>query len=131
MSCDKEVLFLRKRYGFVRLGLEHGAPLVPVFAFGQTRVYSWMRLPFAAKIARKIGWVPMIIWGYKWTVMPRQIPMHIVVGKPIELPKVDPESITTELVEDYLDRFIHEMEDIYYRYSRKHADCPAKELEIY
>jgi hypothetical protein len=35
MRHDAEVLYLRKRLGFVRLALQHGAPLVPAFAFGQ------------------------------------------------------------------------------------------------
>ena len=56
-----------------RLALQHGAPLVPVFAFGQTDLYSYLR-PFYdwpkgvvlraswARFSRRIGFVPMLMW---------------------------------------------------------------------
>ena len=40
MKHGQETLYLRKRLGFVRLAMNHGAPLVPAFAFGQTDTYS-------------------------------------------------------------------------------------------
>ena len=41
MKHGQETLYLRKRLGFVRLAMNHGAPLVPAFAFGQTDTYSY------------------------------------------------------------------------------------------
>jgi hypothetical protein len=43
MAPGKEVAFLRKRTGFVRLALQQGVPLVPAFAFGQTSMYRWIQ----------------------------------------------------------------------------------------
>lgn len=42
MKHGQETLYLRKRLGFVRLAMNHGAPLVPAFAFGQTDTYSYV-----------------------------------------------------------------------------------------
>lgn len=38
-----ETVYLQKRQGFVRMAIKHGAPIVPVFAFGQGKSYSWYR----------------------------------------------------------------------------------------
>ena len=40
MEPGKEVLFLKQRMGFVRLAIQQGSPLLPVFAFNQTQTYT-------------------------------------------------------------------------------------------
>ena len=47
MKHGQETLYLRKRLGFVRLAINHGAPLVPAFAFGQTDNSSYASSPLA------------------------------------------------------------------------------------
>jgi hypothetical protein len=40
-SCEeKEVVFLKARKGFIRLAIETGAQIVPVYAFGVNDLYS-------------------------------------------------------------------------------------------
>ena len=38
MAQDRETIFLRKRFGFVKMALQTGAHLMPAFAFGQSRM---------------------------------------------------------------------------------------------
>ncbi|KAK9796981.1 hypothetical protein WJX73_006358 [Symbiochloris irregularis] len=71
LEQGKETVFLKSRKGFVRMALQHGAPLVPVFCFGQTRMLSFRHLgpplmPRAAvkNFARMIGVLPMVVWGW-------------------------------------------------------------------
>ena len=40
MEPQKEVLFLKQRLGFVKLAIQQGCPLLPVFAFNQTKLYT-------------------------------------------------------------------------------------------
>ncbi|KAL4854850.1 Diacylglycerol O-acyltransferase 2D [Chlorella vulgaris] len=120
----REVAYLRKRHGFVRMALQAGAPLVPVFAFGQSDLYSYCRLVFDwpknrllvprahwARFVRRIGYMPMLVWGWCGSFMPKQVAMTVVIGKPIPVPKI--EHPTPEQVSEYLQRFISEMERLF------------------
>lgn len=64
--------------------MQHGAPLVPVFSFGQTDMYGYIRpffdwpkgiVPKAAwsKFARKIGYAPLLMWGAFGTFCPKKV----------------------------------------------------------
>jgi len=139
MAPGREVAYLRKRHGFVRMALMHGAPLVPVFAFGQSDLYSYIR-PFFdypkglvppavwARFVRTIRFVPMLVWGWWGTPMPKRVPMTIVVGTPIEVPHVP--APTAEQVEEYLGRFIAELERVF-KAHRAAAGYAGEELTVY
>ncbi|KAL4421076.1 hypothetical protein ABPG77_001371 [Micractinium sp. CCAP 211/92] len=139
MQRGQEVAYLRKRHGFVRLALQAGAPLLPVFCFGQTDLYSYCRLFFDwprnlipqaqwASFVRRIGYVPMLIWGWCGSFMPKQVPMYIVVGKPITVPRI--EEPTQEQVEEYLGKFITSMERMFKEH-KKAAGHENATLTIY
>lgn len=74
---------------------------VPVFVFGQTSTYSWYRPGPAVLInwiSRHLGAVPMGIWGRWGSPIPHQKPMHVVMGKPMQVPHVEhpsKEQVTT------------------------------------
>ena len=37
---DREVLYLRKRYGFIRLAIKHGRTIVPMYGFGENGTFQ-------------------------------------------------------------------------------------------
>eukprot|EP00884_Botryococcus_braunii_P010927 jgi/Botrbrau1/19836/Bobra.0124s0073.1 len=134
LSYDKEVIFLRQRYGFVRMALEHGAPLVPAFCFGQTGTFHWIRPgpPFFSEavvtwVASKLGFLPVYVYGYGFLPMPLRTRMRVVIGRAIAVPKVEKPSHA--LIEEYLQRFIASMADLYDRHC-KAAGCQDRKLEI-
>ncbi|GAB4815443.1 hypothetical protein N2152v2_002489 [Parachlorella kessleri] len=141
MQEGLEVAFLRKRTGFVKIALELGVPLVPAFSFGQTPHYTYARplidwpskvLPTSAhpmsRLARRIGYLPMLAWGWMGTALPRPVPMYIVVGKPIEVPRVYSPSL--EQVHNYLDKFISALQHLFETHKAQ-ADYPQERLVVY
>lgn len=63
---DKEViLYMRSRFGLVRLALKFGVPLVPSFCFGQRALFRfWVpKWKWAHALGRQIGFAPMLFTG--------------------------------------------------------------------
>lgn len=78
-----------RRRGFVRLALQHGASLVPVFHFGENDLYVQASSPWLRRlqtwIISVVGFtVPLFrgrgIFQYDWGVLPRRVPLHTVMG---------------------------------------------------
>ena len=59
------VLYLKSRFGFIKLALEYGIPLIPVFSFGIDKIYNFWcpKGKLINNIARKIGFLPVLIFG--------------------------------------------------------------------
>eukprot|EP00672_Neobodo_designis_P018752 CAMPEP_0174843822 /NCGR_PEP_ID=MMETSP1114-20130205/10767_1 /TAXON_ID=312471 /ORGANISM="Neobodo designis, Strain CCAP 1951/1" /LENGTH=442 /DNA_ID=CAMNT_0016078055 /DNA_START=17 /DNA_END=1345 /DNA_ORIENTATION=+ len=93
-------LTLSKRKGFVKLALERGAPLVPVYAFGETNVYGNYAdgrpklQRFLVKMQKKLGFAIPLIKGrgwfnYNFGPLPHRRQIITVVGEPLDLPKIE------------------------------------------
>ncbi|KAH1224177.1 Diacylglycerol O-acyltransferase 2D [Glycine max] len=103
MQRGTEIAFLKARRGFVRITMVKGRPLVPVFCFGQSNVYKWWKPggKFFLKFARAIPGAAVKLCLGDLSPLPFRHPMHVVVGRPIELDK-KPEPTTEEFMDTFM-----------------------------
>lgn len=122
---DECVLFLKSRFGFVKLALKHGVAIVPVFSFGLRNSYNYIvpKGDFMLNLARKIGFLPMAFFGVWGAPLGPAKPCDYtnVIGKPIAIPKIAEENITEELILKYHTQFLEAMTALYERHKAEHG----------
>ncbi|XP_066450242.1 2-acylglycerol O-acyltransferase 2 [Eleutherodactylus coqui] len=88
-------LLLKNKKGFIKLAIEHGASLVPIFSFGENELYdqvenpkgSWLRT-VQEKLQKLMGVaLPLFhargVFQYSFGLIPYRRPINTIVGKPI------------------------------------------------
>lgn len=89
---EREMVYVQKRKGFIRLAIQEGATLVPVYAFGQTQLHDVAFGPdgIAARVSRYLR-IALVIFTGQWGILPlpRREPLLMAIGKPLLLPKCD------------------------------------------
>ncbi|KAG5176427.1 diacylglycerol acyltransferase [Tribonema minus] len=94
-DSKETVLELSRRLGFIRLAVQSGASLVPVFTFGEKWAYSRVMAPRRVwRAALRYFKFPLIaFWGRWFTCTPRRVRLGMVVGRPIEVKQCSEPSV--------------------------------------
>ncbi|CAK4663693.1 hypothetical protein LEN26_001373 [Aphanomyces euteiches] len=128
----KHRIYIKKRAGFIKYGLQYGYKIYPSYHFGEEMTYhalTWF-LPFRMWL-NKFQLPGVLPFGSWWCFyMPlRSAELITVVGKPIQLPTIA--NPTREDVEKYHKIYIDAMQDLFDRHKVKYAKDPNAVLEIY
>ncbi|CAL8082066.1 unnamed protein product [Orchesella dallaii] len=130
------IVQLRKRKGFIKIALRHGASLVPIFSFGETDIYDQVANPEGSllrriqnKLQTVLGLAPCVFKGrgifqYTWGLVPQRRPITTVVGSPIHLDKV--ENPTQEEIDVIHKKYVDSLIQLFYTHREKYADATAE-----
>ncbi|XP_009994925.1 PREDICTED: diacylglycerol O-acyltransferase 2-like [Chaetura pelagica] len=143
LSCRPGVttLILRKRKGFVRMALQHGAHLVPSFSFGENDLFrqvvfeegTWMR-SIQQRFQKIMGFAPCVFYGrgltsvQSWGFLPYPRPITTVVGEPVMVPKI--KNPSPEVVDMYHEMYISSLLKLFHENKTKYGLSEADELHI-
>lgn len=123
-------LVLKKRKGFIRIALETGASLVPVFCFGENDLYEALENPedsflrkFQEIIKKLSNFGLPIFWGrgifnYSFGYVPFRKPTYTVVGKPIEVKKIF--SPSQEKIDELHNKYVEELKKLFDEHKEKY-----------
>ena len=113
------ILYLQSRKGFVKLALERGNPIVPVFLFNLDNSYGSIvpKGEFFANMGRKIGFLPLFFWG-RFGIpfgIPNPVKLSIVFGEPLEVP-CEGDNISPASVEKYHALYLEKVKELFERH---------------
>nr|XP_033780926.1 2-acylglycerol O-acyltransferase 3 [Geotrypetes seraphini] len=137
----EHLLTLRGRKGFVKLALEHGADLVPVYTFGESDLYqqvifkegSWMKT-LQLHFQKIVGFAPCLFLGRgifsseSWGLTPFNKPVTTIVGRPIQVPHIPVPSC--EEVDKYHRLYIEELQNLFDRHKVSCGLSASQQLTI-
>jgi hypothetical protein len=129
----RDLVYLKKRTGFVRLAIRHGVALVPCYTFNLVDMYDTAVTPFLALRRWLVSSMQICVpffsgrfWGL--TNIPYRIPLIFAVGKPLRVPRVQDPS--PELVQEYLEKYIQALDQLFEERKAAAGYPPERKLHI-
>jgi len=125
----KRGIVLDKRKGFVKIAIETGTPIVPVYTFGERDVYNVYTPPKGSllkgiqKLFRKVtrGTIPYF-WGRLW-IFPRRVKMVTVYGDdPIIIEKNHIGNVTQESIDLYHSKFKEKLRELHEKHRETYGE---------
>ncbi|XP_077448167.1 2-acylglycerol O-acyltransferase 3b isoform X1 [Stigmatopora argus] len=116
-----QTVLVKQRKGFVRLALEYGVDLVPVYSFGETELFQQVTFSEGSlgrrlqDLFKKImGFAPCLFVGDRWALLPSKTPITTVVGKPISVPQRI--TATEEEVDHYHKLYMDSLSNLFHEH---------------
>lgn len=117
----EDAVVLEGRYGFVRLALSYGCPLIPVFGVGNNELYTTYQpfREFRRHLAKSFHVALPIFHGRWFSPLPYRRPLKVLIGSPIEVPQPTDRGArpSDEKVKEYHAKYVAALSELY----AKHA----------
>ncbi|ETM42826.1 hypothetical protein L914_11590, partial [Phytophthora nicotianae] len=128
----KHRLYLKKRFGFIKIALQHGYNVHPVYTFGEEYTYHAFSYLQSLRLQLNRLRIPGTIFFGEASCfyMPRNdIDLITVVGKPLRFPRI--EHPTKEDVQKYQAQYVEALKGLFDSYKGVYAVDPNATLEIF
>lgn len=115
---DQEQAFFPAKLGFIRMAIQFGTPLMPLYLFGENQLYRRVDgFEWLTKLIRKVSGMTLPICTAKFGLpqaglMPIATDIHIRWGKPVEVGPKD-ENPSDERVEEVYDKYVAELKKLF------------------
>ncbi|KAL4803377.1 diacylglycerol acyltransferase-domain-containing protein [Aspergillus unguis] len=131
---------IKVRKGFIRLAVETGADLVPVLVFGENDLFEPLDVArdtkgfslkglVAAAWEKAVGHRVAFSLGRFNIFCPFRKPLHVVVGKPVEVKK-QRFDVKEEYVQELQDKYIDELKSIWNNWRGRFEEDESVQFEI-
>ena len=116
-------IVVRERKGFIKLSLQYGCPLVPMYCFGENELYfvSDFLLDFRKYLQHNFQIGIPICFGVFGTLIPYKVALNVEIGRPIPVEKIAKDKITQQNIDDLHQLFMLEMERLFERTKSKYG----------
>eukprot|EP00522_Entomoneis_paludosa_P003309 CAMPEP_0172471530 /NCGR_PEP_ID=MMETSP1065-20121228/67866_1 /TAXON_ID=265537 /ORGANISM="Amphiprora paludosa, Strain CCMP125" /LENGTH=291 /DNA_ID=CAMNT_0013229633 /DNA_START=215 /DNA_END=1090 /DNA_ORIENTATION=- len=126
---NEERLYLKNRKGFIKLSLQTGVDIVPIYMFGNTTVLSVMKHGLLSSLSRKLGASLTYMWGKWYLPIPRNdCKLLYVSGKPVGIPHI-PEPTQAD-IDKYHALYCDQVQRLFEKYKEKVPEYKHKKLHI-
>ena len=127
-----ERIFLKQRKGFVKLALETGAQLVPIYFFGSTDMFNQISSSkgFLAHISRKVRITFNLFYGQYFLPIPYATKVTIAIGDPVLERPTKHANVTQEQIDQVHEQCVQKMEETFQKY-KFIAGYGTRNLEIF
>jgi 2-acylglycerol O-acyltransferase 2 len=122
------IVYLKSRKGFVKLAMETGASLVPVYSFGEVECYRQLSsaMPSVKKFQKKFQAIFGLSLPLVTNIIPRRAHIVTAFGTPIPVPKMD--NPTDAQVQDMLDLYCKGLQAVFNMYAPRYIEKEAERV---
>jgi hypothetical protein len=109
---EVESIYFKNRGNTVKMAIQQGANIIPVFFFGNTQLFSvigsnnWL-----AKLSRKLKASIVFFYGRNYLPVPYRHPLKMISGEIVEVKQIDNPS--EQEIQEIMEKVIKSIQDVY------------------